>query len=397
MKIFKKVLILLILVLLKVVPVNAFDLDGLNVSLLTVLPRSNEVYTIYGHSALRISYPDKQIDEVYNWGTFNFRAPNFLYRFVKGETDYYLGTTDYSWFLRDYSSENASIVEQTLNLTKEEKKRLIQILVTNKLPENIIYRYNFLFDNCTTRIRDILENSTNNSIIYPEQSNSTTFRELIHSCTNPYPWMTFGIDLVIGSDADSPITTREKMFLPLEFKKALDNSSVKKDNDKKESVVNSSLLVLESSPEELPEANPGNSPMTVGILLLFFYGSTIIFGYFNKRQFKGLFCLLFLFAALAGCIIAFLVFFSYHPSVSPNWNIVWLHPLHWIGFTGYFFKKSYPLFNWYHRLNLLLLCLLLITWHWLPQTLNTANIPYILCLVLASAFWLFNSKRKYNE
>ena len=380
--------------LLIVLSGKAVNMDNLQVSLLTVLPRSNQVYTVYGHSALRLSSPGEGLDEVYNWGTFDFDdSPFFIYRFIKGETDYFLSSTSFSSFIAYYTYVNSTVKEQILNLTNEEKRELVKLIATNQLPENIIYRYNFLFDNCTTRIRDIIEESTNNSLTYPRQEKQVTSRELIHSCTNPYPWMTFGIDLIIGSGADSLISMREEMFLPVNLMNVLDESYIIEEGEVNRPIVSSNLTVFQAIPR--PHSSSFfDSPLYIGILIFFIYLGLAFWGVIKKRQLRGAFSILFLLAGVAGCIVGFLLVGSTHPCVSPNWNILWLHPFHFIGFIGYFFRKSYPLISLYHIVNLLLLCFLLISWQWLPQTLNTANIPYMLCMAMASGLWLFSTKRK---
>jgi hypothetical protein len=368
----------------------------LQVSLLTVMPRPNEVYTVYGHSALRLYYPEKGINDVYNWGIFSFNHSFFLYRFIKGETDYSLGVSDYNEFLYYYALGNSTIEEQVLNLSSGEKEKLLEILSNNLLPQNIVYRYNFLFDNCTTRIRDIIEKITDNRVIYPASEKEVTFRDLIRSCTSPYPWMSFGIDLIIGNGADSLINVRQQMFLPVNLKEFWDESYVIEKTDSttvKRPIVELSQTILKTESQQNEKTASFFDAFRVGILIFVFYLIVTVWSIRKKRMFKGVFSILFLIAGLCGIVVGFLLFFSEHPCVSPNWNILWLHPLHFIGFAGYFFKKSYPLITLFHGLNLVLLCILLFGWLWIPQTLNTANIPYALCLFLASVSWFYYMKK----
>jgi hypothetical protein len=379
--------------MLTVFPAKALETEHLQVSLLTVMPRPNEVYTIYGHTALRLYDPVRQIDTVFNWGTFDFSAPHFLYRFIKGETDYSLSVTGYEQFLFTYYMGNATVVEQVLNITPEGKEELLQILSLNVQPENRIYRYNFLFDNCTTRVRDIIENCTGNSLTYPKQTEKATFRQLIHSCTEPYPWMTFGIDLLIGSGADSIISFRQELFLPLHLKEALDKSYAGRSNP----IVASGKQLLTSIPDDISMSTLPNFPLITGFFIFAFYLVIAGAGWIKKRLFKGFFAPLFFVAGAAGCLIGFVTLFSSHPCTSPNWNLLWLHPFHWIAFAGCFLKKTYPLLFWYHIINFVLLSVVLIGWHWIPQVLNTADIPYMLCLLAASGYWVYGSTRNKNR
>ncbi len=375
-------------------PVKAFQPDSLRISVLTVMPRPDKVYTVYGHTALRIHYPPQDIDMAYNWGTFDFDSPNFTFRFIKGKTDYFLSTSPYDKFIWVYSLGNAEVIEQHLDLPKEAKEKILFLLMENELPENREYRYNFLFDNCVTRIRDILEISLGESLLYPQKEKKETFRTLIHSCTEPYPWMAFGIDLIIGAGADSLINLREEMFLPLKFKEALDASYVINPEGSRKELVNYSQEVLTTIREEEPSTKFRDTPFIIGIIIFFLLLGLSIAGVLKKRHFRGVFSILFLIAGTAGILISFLVFFSYHPATNPNWNLLWLHPLHFIAAIGYFFNKSYRFISLYHGANLLLLCILLLSWNWLPQVFNIANIPYILSLGLASVFWLITIKKQ---
>ena len=381
----KRIVLFLLLTCL-VFPAKAFQIDNVQVSLITLLPRPNEVYTIYGHTALRVYDPVQHIDAVFNWGTFDFSAPNFLYRFIKGETDYFLSYTDYQTFLQQAALGNATVEEQWLDMPPEGKAKLLQALSENVLPQNRVYRYNFLFDNCTTRVRDMIEYGMNGELRYPESTERVTFRELIHSCTEPYPWMTFGIDLVIGNGADSLISLRRQLFLPLHLKQAMDSTYRLSSVDHQFPLVLSSEQVSTSLPTATPVLRFWDSPMKVGLLVLFVYLAIAVVGKLKHRRFRGLFAPLFLVAGAAGSLILFMVLFSEHPCMSPNWNLLWLHPLHWIGFIGCFGKERSKsgwasVVSWYHALNFVLLLGVLIGWCWVPQALNPGDIPFVLCLM----------------
>lgn len=393
--------------------------NHLQVSILTVKPRPNEVYTIFGHTALHLYDPDQNIDNVLNWGTFNFEAPNFLYRFVKGETDYFLSETTYDQFYAYYSQDNSTVIEQVLNIPDENKKELIEKLSFELLPENCEYRYNFLFDNCTTRPRDIIEKFCGWKLLYPpSKTGPTTFRQLIHSYTASYPWLAFGIDLVIGGGADSLLTDRQELFLPEKLMTALEYSRVTPLIGDELPLVVSTEIIIQSPMQETLHPKRWNSPLITGIVLLFIYLTLIIVGYRKKKKFRIPFALLFLTAGLAGCIVTFISLFSVHPCTQYNWNLLWLHPIHFVGVIGFFFplqntispdKKGTifsmekikfamtGLFSWFHRSNLVLLSLLLLAIFRIPQQLNLAIIPYILCLWVVSGYWLLLLKKKKHE
>ena len=193
----------------------ASDNDSIRLSLLTCAP-GEEIYSLFGHTAIRYEDPVNGIDAVFNYGLFSFNTPNFILRFSLGETDYQLGATDYAHFAAEYAFDGRSVWQQTLNLSKEEKAELIRLLQENYLHENRVYRYNFFYDNCATRPRDKIEESIDGKVIYPAepQDGSLSFRDIVHQYCKGHPWARFGIDLCIGSEADRPITQRQMMFAP---------------------------------------------------------------------------------------------------------------------------------------------------------------------------------------
>lgn len=386
---------------LSVFPAISQNYENIQVSLLTVEPRPNAVYTIFGHTALRISDQEQNIDIVLNWGMFSFDEPNFIYRFLIGETDYYLGTSPYNYFIYGYSMGNSSVTEQILNIPEEKKKELIRIIEKNLLPENVEYRYNFLFDNCTSRVRDIIEEVVGNSgkfqLVYPEQEKPITFRELIHEYTAPYPWLEFGIDLLIGNGADSLVCMRNELWLPEKLQKAYDHSFYTDNDGNKQNLVISSKSLLQSKPEKKTSLGILNSPTIMGFILFFIISGIIFAAYKMKRRFRIPLALLFLFFGVGGCIVAITGFVSTHPCTWPNWNIAWINPLLLIGFAGFFSKRIHKWSAWYHGLNFVLLSMVLLAWYWIPQGMNIACIPFILCIWLVSGFQYFAYKKKIYE
>jgi len=396
--------ILLFLLLSAFSPVKAQTGDSMRVSLLTIAPRSKAVETFFGHTALRISDPVQSVDLVLNWGTYDETVPYFILKFVEGKTDYFLSQASYQRFISYYASEGASIFEQTLNIPDDKKADLWRFLQTNLLPENAGYRYNFVFDNCTTRPRDIVEQFCGGRLIYPEQAQPVTFRRLFHQYTQPYPWWELGIDCVIGSGADSLITFHNELFLPEKLMNALNHSVVKFADNSEQPVVLDSKTVVQSLNTQPTRLAFWNHPLTVGWIIFFIYLALSIIVYYSLSPFNLHpspftfyllpFALLFLIAGAGGCIVATLNFFSLHPCVQANWNILWLHPLHFIAVAGFFFRKSHRWIRWYHAANFVLLSGFLLGWYWIPQELNLAFIPLILCLWMVSGLQVVILKQR---
>jgi hypothetical protein len=390
-----KRILFFLLSIVAILSAKSQNYDDLQVSLLTIEPRSKAVYTIFGHTGLRLSDSKRNMDVVFNWGTFDNHKPNFIYHFVKGETIYFLSTLPMDYFNYVYSSDDATtVIEQSLDIPAAEKESLMKMLENNLLPENIEYRYDFFFDNCTTRPRDIIEKFCGGQMIYPPQTESITFRKLLHQYTKSHPWLELGIDCVIGSGADSLITYRSGLFLPAGLKNALDRSVVKYPDGTEHPMVISTRTLIQTPVADEDEADFPISPLGLGIFFLLVYVTFCISAFAKKRRFRILFALLFLLSGVGGCLVAFIGFISIHPCTWPNWNILWLHPLHLVGFVGFLFKKSYPVFRWYHAVNFVILSCFLLGWHWIPQRLNLAFIPFILCLWVVSGFQAASLKEK---
>jgi hypothetical protein len=240
--------------------------DSTDVYLLTCAP-GNATYSIYGHTALRICVRGTEIDRVYNWGIFDFSTPNFAYRFAKGRLDYMLGSYSYDTFIYEYITEGRAVWSQPLNLTTAEKVKLFSLINENLRPENIKYRYDFFFDNCATRIRDILVASASDTIIFPVKEKQQTFRQLIDAKQKVLPWIDFGADMLLGLQADRKATPADEMFLPSYLKDNLTASFIVHNNNR-EPIVGEPVTVV-----DLPPASPSGPawmPQLVLYLVLLF-------------------------------------------------------------------------------------------------------------------------------
>ena len=191
----------------------AAEQDSLRWSLLTCQP-GREIYQLFGHTALRCEKVKDGTDVVFNYGLFSFDAPHFVLRFIRGDTDYALGAESFSDFVESYRRRGRGIFQQRLNLTPAEAVRLWNVLLENCKPENRIYRYNYFFNNCTSKVRDRIEECVDGKVVYPADASVKSFRSIIHEYTKGSAWGEFGIDLLLGQDADEPVSVRERMFAP---------------------------------------------------------------------------------------------------------------------------------------------------------------------------------------
>ncbi len=322
---------------------DSFLPDSIHISLLTCSPR-DQVYSLYGHTAIRCHNVTTNEDWVFNYGVFNFRKPYFVLRFTFGLTDYELGVVPFDSFCAGYKRAGCRVTEQTLNLTTEERHRLFYALSENYLPENRIYRYNFFYDNCTTRARDIIEESVDGTISYPERGDDNlSFREMIRQKTVAHPWSTVGNDLCLGVRADIPCTDRERQFLPenlmADFESAVivpsktadETTATSSDNDKDSATavtrpLVSSTKVLFDSSNQKTYSFSFTDPYPCALYFLALNLIVLFFEYRRKKTFVFFDALLMLLTGLAGLLVLAL-FFSQHPTTSTNLQIFLLNPL----------------------------------------------------------------------
>lgn len=365
------------------------------ISILTVYPRSNAIYAIFGHTAIRIYDLQNQLDAVYNYGTFNSSRPHFIYHFVKGETDYSLTIDEFPEFKYRYMMWNATIKEQILDLSSEAKQNIFDFMNKNALPQNCEYRYDYFFDNCVTRPRDIIEQLAGGKIIYPDVPGSQTFRHLVHGCTEKFPWISFGIDLVLGTGADSIIGLRQEMFLPVKMMDVLNQSTIKIGNET-HPLISAEYTVAEQD-KNTEYGIPVFTPVCAAILTFLIFLYFTLYGYKKKKSFPFLDFLLFFAAGIAGCIVAFISFISSHPCTFPNLNIVWLHPLHLAAAIFFLINSGQKFKYWYHLINFVVLTILLISFYSLPQFFPVAGVIFLSILWMRSGNQLLMKKSLYAD
>ena len=308
----------------KVVGVEYFD--SVEVSLLTCAPHE-EVYSLYGHTALRWHDLHTGDDLAFNWGIFNFKKPFFVARFVFGLTDYELGITPFEPFAAYYKRWGAMVTEQVLNLSSVEKSRLQKLLADNYLPENRVYRYNYFYDNCSTRPRDIIERCLDGKVEYAQrQDYEPTFRQMIREKTKRHEWATEGNDLLLGVRADLKTSREEQEFLPENLLYDFDRAQIRgNDGTVRPLVVNRRMAVQPGV--QVIERDFVMSPVEVGVALMIV--SLLVFAVEWKRRHIFIIwdAVLMTLTGLAGCVL-FVMLFSQHPCTTTNMQVLLLNPLH---------------------------------------------------------------------
>ena len=281
-----------------------------------------ELHAAFGHSALRVFDPGNGIDQVYNFGTFDFDAPNFYLNFVKGKLDYFVSISSYNAFSGYYKYVGRSVVSQELILSTTQKQQIFNTLVFNAKPENKYYRYDFLTENCATKIPEILMVSLGDSLVIGSlyDSQDLTYRSTIHEHLSRFSWERFGIDLVLGARVDQPIKGAALAYLPVYLKELLAQSSFYG-----QPIVRETRLETPKA-YELQEASFIYSPLLVVSLILFYAIVSLWLGK-TKQGYAFFDQLILLIMGSVGMLLTFLNFFAEHYATALNFSIFWANPL----------------------------------------------------------------------
>ena len=312
----------------------------------------SDLYTTFGHSAFRIQDPAQGIDWVYNYGTFNFDPPMFYVEFAMGKLFYSLSKQNMPNFLYAYEMENRWVKEQLLQLSPAERNKLFQFLENNYRPENRDYKYDFFFNNCATKIGDVLQEALGENLHFNEGhlEKNYTFRQLIHQNLITNSWSSFGIDLALGAVIDRTATVKEHMFLPIYVMEQLGNTTLSEHD-----VVIRERSILTSVKKE----NKGYflaSPLFWILAMLLFVLTITYIDYKNNTRSRILDSVLFFVTGLAGVLLIFLWFFTDHTATANNFNILWVFPLNLI--IGFIIIKKKNVPSWLPKYLLILLGLL---------------------------------------
>jgi hypothetical protein len=357
------------------------------ISLLTV-GTGEDLAAKFGHSAIRLQDPTLGIDEVYGYGTYDFEDPNFYLNFTRGKLAYTISRIPFKYFDYSYQQEKRWIKEQELDLNLQQRTLIVGFLENNLLPENKRYKYDFLFDNCATRIPMVFEKTLGSTFKfdYTYLENHLTFRELIRLKLNPNTWSNFGIDLALGSVIDRKATPYEHLFLPIYVYQQMKHTTLNgKPIVKKESVL---LDIPEQNDNSLLFLTPA---FWLGLFLALVAWVTFK-DYKNERRTKWLDFSLFMLTGFSGMLILFLWFGTDHLATKANYNALWAFaPNAIIGFL--ILKEEVP--KWIKFYLILLIGMLFITcilWMFKIQVFSILLILVILALAIRYLFLLYHFK-----
>lgn len=351
------------------------------ISVLTLGPWQGQTFTAFGHSAFRVKDPVHDIDAAYNYGVFDFDQPNFYINFARGNNMYMLGVMSYPHFEFSYISENRYVHEQVLNLSPHQKQRLFDFLQWNARPENREYLYDYFYDNCATKIPEVMLKVFGDSVVFDGSYIKTnySFRELTDLYLQEQPWGDLGIDIGLGLPTDKKATPYEYMFLPDYVESGFAHATILS-KDEHEPLVRKTNIIYESHPEK-------NAAGFFHPLLVFslFLGLTVFISYRDLKQkkismyFDGV---LFGILGMLGVCLFLLWTATSHHAAAKNFNLLWAVPSHLIAIIA--FVRQPKWLAGYFLLIVFLTALLLVAWTFIPQKLNHSLIPLVIAVGIRS-------------
>jgi hypothetical protein len=342
-----------------------------------------DLYATFGHSAFRLRDPQRGIDWVYNYGTFDFNTPNFYVKFARGRLPYALSKQRFEDFLYTYQYENRWVKEQLLDLDAGQAAALFEFLEENHRPENRFYQYDFLFENCATKVPEILARVLNPSLQYSygHLQEPLTFRQLIHKNLERNSWSALGIDLALGSVIDREARGPEFSFLPQYVKQQIGHAAL---GDTP--LVKKERTILDLNLPPLPSYFTA-TPLFWMLLLLLATGTITWIDYRNQVRSRVLDFLLFFLTGASGLLIAFLWFFTDHQATQWNANLLWAFPLNLIAaFTLGFGKRVPTWFAPYLLAMAVLVAACLLLWLGKVQSFSPLLLPVWAALLLRYAY-----------
>ena len=381
-------LILIFVCLLGSLPAISQTLsDEAQISILTFGPGTQELYSSFGHSAIRVNDPVSGYDAAFNYGTFDFNQPNFYLNFAKGYLVYRLAVQDTRALMAYYKRNNRSIQEQVLDLNQEQKQKVFNFLINNARPENANYYYDYFYDNCATKIGDVFVESLGDEFRFNDDfvdEPGLTIRELTDRYSSEmFPWGKLGIDLCLGLPMDKQLSNMEYTYIPDYVYKAFDLAEVRDNGQWKEAVIaRSDIFIADHTDISGPFLTPKVIFWSLFVLILLIS----VYAYQKGRSLRFMDFLIFLVYGFLGIFLLLLWLATDHNAAAWNLNLLWAWPTHF--FVAFFLlKRSRPRWvNWYLAITAGFGVLLVLLWLVLPQALNVSLIPVTLIIVVRSGF-----------
>ncbi len=350
-------------------------------SLLTCAP-GDMAQDAWGHSAIRFFDPTNRIDEVYNYGTYDFAADNFILNFLKGKLDYDLASGPMANFIRVYDYYERSVWEQDFDLDASQVKELYLFLGNNSLPENRTYQYDFFYDNCSTRIRNMLRYNLSGFNYSNQLEDKITFRQLLDVDLEYRDWTDFGIDLILGATCDVDANFEQTMFLPNFLSDNLEEARFNKSNSDSKLISNHRLILDHNERGNLRKTSALITPIILFSFLAFLELLIFLFrDRLNLRVLKIYDFVWILILAISSIIMMLMWFATEHVTCEQNWNLLWANP-GYIPMLFLFWKPNSK--SRYYLVWFIIGCtaLALLGWWLIPQQYHIVFIPIMITLLL---------------
>jgi hypothetical protein len=317
----------------------------------------NESYSLFGHTAVRVSDPENFIDVVYNYGAFDFGTPNFVLKFIKGDLQYFAIAHSYTDFINDYIYEKRSVYQQELQIPKELKQKLFENLNASLQLEKRNYTYKFIDKNCTSMVVDVINKSLNTKAIVKSSDTDITYRTILYPYFDNHFYEKLGTSIIFGKKVDNLGT---QIFLPFELQKSLKTASFQNHLLAKE---NKTIIEFE---KEIPQSWWNN-----------FYSYILILGFVIVINKKGIDIFYLGLLAILGILFVFVGFYSLHKELEYNYNILLFNPTLLVLVYFYFTKNN----KWIYNLALVNLSCLAI---YLTVLINKAHLLIVLPILITS-------------
>jgi hypothetical protein len=351
------------------------------ISVLTMGPTQEELYSAFGHSAIRVHDRVQQFDLFYNYGVFNFNQPHFYLNFARGNLNYMMDVYDYAPYRDYYIEHNRYIHEQVLDLTYDQKVKIFNYLQWNNLPQNQYYQYDYFYNNCATKIRDVIQTALRDEVAFDSTFIKTnyTIRNLTDLYLTKQPWGDLGIDICLGLPMDKKASPFEYMFLPDYIESSFDHATNKLLG---EPLVKEKISVYEMKPEE--NSFHWYHPWVVFGIVFGFVAFITWRNWRNEKISRWLDVVILLATGLIGILLFMLWAFTDHKAAAGNFNLMWAIPTHAFIAILLLFKKKPIWLRTYFLITLIICAALLAGWSLLPQALNVFLIPVVGMILMRS-------------
>ncbi|MBS1682082.1 MAG: DUF4105 domain-containing protein [Bacteroidetes bacterium] len=351
------------------------------ISIITFGPSQEELYSAFGHSAVRVYDSALNLDVAFNYGVFDFNQPHFYLNFARGYLYYMVDAYPYPLFRNYYIQHNRFVHEQVLNLTPEQKQKVSDFLFWNLQPQNQTYRYDYFYNNCATKVRDALAVALKGEITFDSTFIKTdyTIRNLTDLYLSQQPWGDLGIDICLGLPMDKKTSPYEYMFLPDYIEASFDHAF---NHSLGQPLVSKKLSIYEMKPETTSFL--WFHPWIVFGVVFLIVALITYRDWQQKKLSTWLDVILFITVGAVGILLSFLWAFTDHKAAANNFNLLWALPTHAVA-ALFLLKKEKP--KWlkkYFLATTIISALLLGFWFLLPQALNVFLIPVVGVILLRS-------------